>query len=261
MTSELGFKELYEVSIKATLPIEVGGNTIETGETIAFFDKIQIANFQEIKDYISSKGGFGNQSLITWETTKEMRLSFTQGVFSKIQLSLMSNAQLIDDLGSETILVHTREVHESNENGQFSLRHKPKLPIFIYDQATGKKIQNWTSAGEVVNLEVPFKGVLVEYQYEYDNGFLIFRVGQRLTHGFLSLVGKMRIKDGATGKVVTGIIKIPKLRLMSDLSIRVGSDAIPQLGKLDAIAIPEGERGQQKVMDIIFLNDDIDADM
>jgi hypothetical protein len=45
MMNEIGFKELYEVSLKSTLPIEVGGISIEPGETIAFFDKIQIANF------------------------------------------------------------------------------------------------------------------------------------------------------------------------------------------------------------------------
>jgi hypothetical protein len=86
-------------------------------------------------------------------------------------------------------------------------------------------------------------------------------VGSPLTTGFLSLTGKMRVKDDITGKVVTGIVKIPKLRLMSDLSIRVGSDAVPQVGRLDAVAVPEGGRGQQKIMEIIVLNDDIDADM
>jgi hypothetical protein len=40
MTNEIGFKELYEVSLKASLPIEVGGIKIEAGETIASFDKI-----------------------------------------------------------------------------------------------------------------------------------------------------------------------------------------------------------------------------
>jgi hypothetical protein len=93
------------------------------------------------------------------------------------------------------------------------------------------------------------------------NGSTILRVGKPLTTGFFSLVGKMRVKDGDTGKVATGIIKIPKLRLMSDLSMRLGSDAIPQVGRLDAVAVPEGGRGQTKVMEIIFLNDDIDADM
>jgi hypothetical protein len=41
----LGFKELYEVSLKATYPIEVGGKIIEPGETVAAFDRIQLANF------------------------------------------------------------------------------------------------------------------------------------------------------------------------------------------------------------------------
>jgi hypothetical protein len=102
---------------------------------------------------------------------------------------------------------------------------------------------------------------VIDYQYEYYNGYTIMTIGRPLTNGFLSLTGKMRVKDDTTGKVVTGIIKIPKLRLMSDLSMRVGSDAIPQVGRLDAVAVPEGARGQSKVMEIIFLNDDIDADM
>ena len=40
MNNELGFKELYDVSLKATYPIEVDGVNIEVGETIAHFDKI-----------------------------------------------------------------------------------------------------------------------------------------------------------------------------------------------------------------------------
>jgi hypothetical protein len=48
---------------------------------------------------------------------------------------------------------------------------------------------------------------------------------------------------------------------MSDLSIRLGSDAVPQVGRLDAIAVPDGQRGNKKVMELIFLSDDIDSDM
>jgi hypothetical protein len=40
MTNEISFKELYEVSLKTTLPIEVGGETIEAGEVVAFFDSV-----------------------------------------------------------------------------------------------------------------------------------------------------------------------------------------------------------------------------
>ena len=71
----------------------------------------------------------------------------------------------------------------------------------------------------------------------------------------------MRVKDDITGQVKTGIVMIPRLKLMSDLSIRLGSNAVPQVGRLDAIALPVGAKGNKKVMEIIFLDDDIDSDM
>ena len=261
MTNELNFKELYEVSLKSTLPIEVSGTKIEAGETIASFDRIQIANFQEIKSVASANGGWDNRAHIFWETTKEVKINFSQGVFSKIQLALMTNAQLINNEGEHIIPINKREEFESDEHGKVVIGRTLREPVFVYDKATGKKITGWTSTTDSIMLNEAYKSVIVDYWYDYDNGCQIMAVGRPLTQGYLSLVGKMRVKDDVTGKVRTGIIKIPKLRLMSDLSMRVGSDAIPQVGRLDAVAVPEGGRGQSKVMEIIFLNDDIDADM
>lgn len=261
MTNELNFKELYEVSLKSTLPIEVSGTKIEAGETIASFDRIQIANFQEIKNAASTNGGWDNRAHIFWETTKEVKINFSQGVFSKIQLALMTNAQLINDKGEQIIPINKREEFESDEHGKVVIGRTLREPVFVYDKATGKKITDWTSTTDSIMLNEAYKSVIIDYWYDYDNGYQIMTVGRPLTQGYLSLIGKMRVKDDITGKVKTGIIKIPKLRLMSDLSMRVGSDAIPQVGRLDAVAVPEGGRGQSKVMEIIFLNDDIDADM
>jgi hypothetical protein len=261
MTNELNFKELYEVSLKSTLPIEVSGTKIEAGETIASFDRIQIANFQEVKNTASANGGWDNRAHIFWETTKEVKINFSQGVFSKIQLALMTNAQLINNEGEQIIPINKREEFESDEHGKVVIGRTLREPVFVYDKATGKKITDWTSTTDSIMLNEAYKSVIVDYWYDYDNGCQIMTVGRPLTQGYLSLVGKMRVKDDVTGKVKTGIIKIPKLRLMSDLSMRVGSDAIPQVGRLDAVAVPEGGRGQSKVMEIIFLNDDIDADM
>ena len=261
MFNELNFKELYEVSLKSTLPIEVSGTKIEVGETIASFDRIQIANFQEIKSVASANGGWDNRAHIFWETTKEVKINFSQGIFSKIQLALMTNAQLINNEGEQIIPINKREEFESDEHGKVIIGRTLREPVFVYDKATGKKISNWTSTTDSILLNEAYKSVIVDYWYNYDNGCQMMTVGRPLTQGYLSLVGKMRVKDDITGKVKTGIIKIPKLRLMSDLSMRVGSDAIPQVGRLDAVAVPEGGRGQSKVMEIIFLNDDIDADM
>ena len=259
--NEFGFKELYEVSLKATSIIEVGGRTIEVGETVASFDKIQIANFQEIRDVVSAKGGYGNHSLIYWDSTKELKISFTQGVFSKTQLALMVNSELASCEGDEIITIETRKEYESDDRGRIATGRVLCEPIFVYDKKTGEKITDWTFVDQTIYLKQAYREVVVDYCYNYYNGFEKLTVGRPLTCGFLSLTGKMRVKDDTTGKVVTGIVKIPKLRLMSDLSMRVGSDAIPQVGRLDAVAVPEGVRGQSKIMEIIFLNDDIDADM
>ena len=144
MDQSIGMKELYEVSLKATYPIEVNGETIEIGETIAYFDRIQLANFQETKTTASANGGYDNRALVWWEETKEVKLNFTQGVFSKNQLALMINARLIKNNGEQIIPVHKIEHLESDESGKITLLHEPKEPTFVYDVVTGKKIKDWT---------------------------------------------------------------------------------------------------------------------
>ena len=259
--NDLGFKELYDVSLKATYPIELDGRTIEQGETIAVFDKIQIANFDETRLVSTAKGGYGNRALISWESTQDVKISFMQGVFSKAHLSIMTNAKLINTGNDKPILINKREIVETDEEGIAYTKYEVFSNLYVYNYKTGEKLPGIRAYQKAVHIGEAFKQYVVDYYFEYRDQASILQIGNRLTNGFLSLVGKMRVKDDTTGKVVTGIINIPKLRLMSDLSIRVGSDAIPQVGRLDAIAVPEGARGQSKVMEIIFLNDDIDADM
>ena len=126
MESLLGMKELYEVTLKTTYPIEINNRIIEEGETIALFDNIQIANFEEIKTKTTANGGFDNRAHVFWDSTKEVNLYFTQGVFSKTHLALMSNAKLYTlDSAATDIKVPKIETLESNENGIVKLKQKP----------------------------------------------------------------------------------------------------------------------------------------
>ncbi len=261
MDNNIGFKELYEVSLKATYPIEMSDRKIEVGETIAVFDKIQIGNFEEKKSFFSANGGYDNRAHVWWEETKEVRVSLVQGVFSKEHLALMTNAKLVNDEGRSVIDVNYREVVETDESGVATVKYPIKTPVFVYDKATGKKLTDFTYAENSITIGQGYKEIVVDYYYSYDNGYSILSFGRMLTNGYLSLEGKTRVKDDITGQVTTGIIKIPKLKLMSDLSMRLGQDAVPVAGRLDAIAVPTGERGHKKVMELIFLNDDIDSDM
>ena len=260
MEQELGFKELYDVSLKATYPIEIGDRKIEIGETIARFDKISIANFQEFKNFVSANGGYDNRPHVWWEETKEIKLSFSQGIFSKTQLALMTNAKLVHN-NNQAISINIAEHLESGENKTIFLSHEPNdKPIFVYDIKTGNKMV-WQREGKILTLDKEYLEVEVDYWYDYSDGCDILTIGQSLISGFVSFIGKTRVKDDITGQVKTGIISIPKLKLMSDLSMRLGSDAVPLTGKLDAVAVPVGAKGQKKVMEITFLSEDIDADM
>jgi hypothetical protein len=72
MNNEFGLKELTELTLKATYPIEMEGYTFEPGEVIARFDKIQIANFKEITSRVTANGGKQNPVLVVWEDPREI---------------------------------------------------------------------------------------------------------------------------------------------------------------------------------------------
>ena len=86
-------------------------------------------------------------------------------------------------------------------------------------------------------------------------------LGQRLFNGWLYAEGKTKLKDDVTGLVRTGILRIPRMKLMSDLTMAIGKNANPALGSLDALATPYGMKGNLASMNFYLLEDDIDSDM
>lgn len=259
--NNFGFKELYDVSLKATYSIELDGRTIEAGETVAVFDKIQLAVLTERSEAHSANGGYDNRSLIWWEETKDISLRFTQGVFSKKLLALMTNSALIKSTENQAIPINIREALETDESGWVKTKYAIATPVFVYDAKTGEKITNVFVNTQSIGTGIPYQDIVVDYWYNYIGPSSTMVVGSNLTNGYLSLSGKTRVKDEITGQVKTGIINIPKLKLMSDLSMRLGENATPIMGQMDAVAIPVGNRGNKKVMEILFLEEDIDSDM
>lgn len=259
MDYEFGLKQLDDVLLKATYPIEVGDKVIQTGEVIASFDKIQIMNLQEIKEVVAARGGYANRAHVYWETTKEMKIAFAQGIFSKTQLSLLTNSALVEGAENSVSLTQ-RELVESDENGQIGLKETPSGNVFVYEAETGDKVE-FTISGKTITVEKKYTNYIVDYEWIYIDGATTYKIGQKLVNSFVSLEGRVKIKEDITGQVKTGIIKIPKLKPLSNLSIRLGRDAIPMVGNFDGVAVPVGERNQQFVMELHILEDDIDSDI
>lgn len=258
--SQFSFSELYSCVLKATYPIEVKDRTIEPGEVIASFDKIKLSSIAEVMNVFRASGGWDNRAHVFWEPTQEVDLTFSQGVFNETQFSLLNNSKLLEKKSGEEILLSQMESLESDENGQLTFRYEPIANLFIYEKETGKKLTYKKVSEKVYSIGAPYKEVFVSYDFNYNKGASVFLVGRRLTEGYLSLEAKTRVKDDKDGRTRTGIIKIPKLKLMSDLSLVLGKSATPISGDFKAVAVPVGARGVHKAMEFFILEDDIDED-
>ena len=262
MENKYSFKDLEEVIIKATSNIEIGGGRIiETGETIAAFDIIQLARFSESKTFVTAHGGYYDLDRVWWETEKGIYLDFEQGIFSSQELALLINSRLIETRDVTPIYINYREVLESNEDGEVVLSGSPYDFLFVYNARTGEKITNYFNSGRNISLLNPYTEYVFDYNKEYTTSGRILTIGSQLTNGFLTLQGKTRVKDDITGMVRTGIITIPKLKLMSSLSMRLGTRAEPVVETLQAMALPVGSRGNMRAIEIAILDDDIDSDL
>lgn len=259
MENQFSLKELYDVRIKTTYPIEINGKQLEIGETIAMFDRIKIANFEEIKSFIAARGGYNNEGRVFWEDEKEIRIDFQQGIFNTSQFSLMNNAKLLENKENTLLTITKRELNQSNGEGNIFLEETPLGNVFIYDE-NGNKL-SYSQEENHLKIDETYCRVIVDYEYKYKGNSQSILVGRPLIQGFLSLEGKTRVKEDITGQVKTGIIKIPKLRLMSELSMRLGQDAVPVMGSMTISGLPSGVKGSKKVMELTILEEDIDSDI
>ncbi len=101
----------------------------------------------------------------------------------------------------------------------------------------------------------------VEIGYPFINKLISF-INQSCTLGLRQSLKNFLVVvylDACNGG--TGIIKIPKLKLMSGLSMRLGAQANPVVGKFSAVGVPVESRHNSYVMEVEFLNNDIDSDM
>lgn len=265
MNNEFGIKELYSVKIKATSNIEIGNHSFEQGENIVTFDKIMISNIEEIRKTVTAHGGFEDRDLIWWDTTKGVNIEFAQGIVNNMQFSLMSNSKLFTLDEERPILLSAREVVESDEDGKIFLKDREDIrSVFIYKVDTGEKLAYTKVENNIYQIEGSYIEVIVDYSYIYRNGAdknVIGQIAADRSNATMWFEGRTKVKDDITGTVKTGILVIPRFRIVSHLLLTLGENANPMVHRFSGTGLPYGERGDTRVMEIFYLNDDIDADI
>ena len=253
-----GFKDFESVRIKATYNIEIAGKTINEGETIAFFDTVQIAGLNEVISTVKAKGGYGNHTHVLWSEVQELKLFFKKGVFSPIQLGLFNNAKLLIPQSNELIITK-REYLETDENSQITCKYIPIQNIYVYSE-NGNKL-TFTQSDKVLTLPTPpYTNIIVDYDFIYTGKIQTLKFGQNLFNGFCTLEALTRIKDDDSGKIVTGIIKVPKMQILTGLSVQLGENAYPMIPSFNAVGLPVGERHSEYVCDLTILDENIESD-
>lgn len=267
MQEYFGIKELYDVTLKTTIPMRIGNRDFETGEPILYFDKVQISLIEEDTTRVIATGGKSNRNLILWEDTKEVSFTLQEGIMSKLGFAMLANANVVSrDAQKEYVIVPKRELLLTNSNGQVKLRFIPLMvePFFVFDNESkvAEKINDFEVEDNILTLpNNPNSNIMVTYYFRYDNPFEIYQIGDKLFNGYLKLEGKIYFKDDQTGLNKTSLFEMPRTRLTSNLSIRVGERADPVVSTFTVIGFPGKLAESRLICKLTLLDDDIDYDI
>lgn len=287
-----GIKELYEVCLRAKTPMTFGERQIEADEPVLYFENISISMLAEQSKEVYARGGWLNQPKVIWQDRSEVRFQMAEGVVSQFGFGILLGAKVALKGKNEDILMHKTEMHEfdiSDTVPKIYLQHEPvKYPekktfIFQFEHdAIQKKIygrrvkeEDGTDITgenlpciylyedkELQNLADTNKKYIVDYYYKYRSETLSYTLQKERFNGLFTLEGKFYSKDENEGMNYTNILYMPKIRIVSDINLRLGERADPTVSAFDIIGLPETV-GDDKdlIVEIQHLDKDLDADI
>lgn len=284
-----GIKELYEVVLKAKNPMQFGSRYIEADEPVLYFENVNLAVLSEQSNPIMARGGWSNMPRVIWEDRSEVQFSLTQGVMTSVGMGILLSASVLENTQDNIILVPKREgPYGLDTNGRLYLQHWPvnssikKSFIYSYARDTaqekvyGKRIKGLTSS--LTGAEKPCielyedkeltrpadltKEYIVDYYFEYKENALIYLIQKERFNGLFTLEGKFYSKDENEGLNYTNLVYMPKVRIVSDISLRLGERADPTTSVFNIIGMPDKtDESKNLILKITRLSSDIDAEI
>lgn len=265
-----------------------GERYIEADEPVLYFENISISMLSEQSKEVYARGGWLNQPKVIWQDRSEVRFQMSEGVVSQFGFGILLGAKVALKGTDKPILMHKTEgPMEINDQHQLFLEHWPvgneRKKTFIFDYARdavqckiyGKRIPGKSDGfgGERPCLELyedkelkvladTNKEYIVDYYYEYGKEAISYTLQKERFNGLFSLEGKFYSKDENEGQNYTNILYMPKVRIVSDINLRLGERADPTVSAFDIIGLPETV-GDDKdlIVEIQHLGEDLDADI
>ena len=298
-----GLKELYEVVVKATSPININGRQFEEGEPVMFFERVNLSMLTQTASPVSARGGWDNLPRVVWENRSDVSFNLSEGVVSNMSLNFLLSAATDKHEKDSTFYVHKVDgpqtpipIETDNQTIYILyLSHRPyinlpthKVFIYRYDNDVlqqkyyGKYYEDENrvnfDGSEIVSVQLfrdsnllepvndeddvgdfssPY---VVDYYYSYGEGTaIVYAVNKERFNGVFSLEGKFYSKDENLGINRTNLIYMPRMRIVSDINLRLGERADPTMASFHIIGMPQSTTTYKNmVLEITTLDKDID---
>lgn len=258
-----GHKDLHEVVLRAKAPMQFGERKIEAGEPVLYFEDVKIAVLSEQARQIMARGGWGNVPRVVWDDRTEVQFTLSEGVMSNVGMGILFSAKVLTK-DNQPIYISTREgPHDvstltidgktlhgffidrkpfmDNKHRAFvfdfdrkAIQGKIKGKLYVRDTEVGK--QYFIGLDDSADLD---KQYIIDYYYEYKSKALNYVLQQERFNGLFSLEGKFYSKDENEGKNYTNLLYMPKVRVASNMNLRLGERADPTVSTFNIIGLPE----------------------
>ena len=286
-----GMQELYQVVLKAKTPMQFGSRYIQQDEPVLYFENVNISLLSQRNNPIMARGGWANLPQVVWEDRSDVTFTLSEGVLSSIGLGILFSANVAQSTGSDGLLVRRRQgPFDLDNNGCIELKNWPTQKkgkkAFIYKYARdviqqkvyGKRVHGHMDPFDE-NIEIPYIKIyedkqcqtqadrncqyIIEYYYQHLAEALIYRIQKQRFNGLFTLEGKFYSKDENEGINYTNLIYMPKVRVVSDINLRLGEKADPTMSVFNIIGMPEnkGTNADGLILEITRLDSDIDEEI
>ena len=246
MDQKFGVKDLENVVIKAVTPFNFGDRSIAAGEPVLYFDKIQLSQIDQSASVVVARGGKGNQSHVIWEKNNDVMFQLTSGVLTEIGFGLLTNARVLNTGINDTLLVPKTEILALDINGQGTLSYLPsnRKPIFCFiyrNKMIQEKLSYTDLTSKVLSFGVAHAGdnILVEYYFEYGDRTTLYILDKNRFTNYFTLEGKIELRGDTDGLTHTMLVNIPKMKIVSNLNLRLGENASPVVSGFSILSIPQ----------------------
>lgn len=261
-----GTKELYQVTLRANTDMVFGERVIERGEPVIYFEKVNAAMLNEDIAVKMARGGWNNMPRIVWENRSEITFTMSEGVMNNIGMGLLFSAKTLKGGELDATYIPRREGPFVIERGGLHfLDHTPcqDKPMFCYeyDRNVIQKKTDFVLDGKKIVLPngTAAKEYIFDYYYQYDRESIRYLIEKQRFNGTFSLEAKFRTKDENDGINVTNLIIMPKVRVESDISLRLGEGVAPAVSTFQIIAMPvQTVESSYTLMTIDKLSEDVD---